>query len=129
MKHTTALRAQVLLHCRKRWPGAAAILFMLCVPFLSPCVYAQSSVTVRGYISNQNNEPLSGVTIGIKGMNLTTLSVSDGSFTIDAPANGTLQISYVGFISREVKVGNVNQPALSLQLLPDKNELNQVVVV
>jgi TonB-dependent starch-binding outer membrane protein SusC len=129
MKHTTALRAQVLLHCRKLWPAAAAILLMVCVPFLSPCVYAQSSVAVRGYISNQNNEPLSGVTIGIKGMNRTTLSLSDGSFAIDAPANATLQISYVGFISREVKVGNVNQSALSLQLLPDKNELNQVVVV
>src|SRR4030095_11889348 len=89
---------------------------------------AQSPVNVKGFITSQTGEPLSGVSVLVKGSSTGTTTKSDGSFEIAVPQNSTLVFSYVGYIGKEVKV-NSNQSNLSLQLLTDKNELSQVIVV
>ena len=89
---------------------------------------AQSTVTVKGIITNQGNEPLQGVSIQVRGSNAATTSQVDGSFSIDAPQSSTLEISYVGYLPREVRVGTSSQ-TLNLQLIENKNSLDQVVVV
>jgi hypothetical protein len=38
-------------------------------------------------------------------------------------------LSYVGYINKELKVGNKALPNLSVQLIPNKNELDQIIVV
>ncbi|HET6994698.1 MAG TPA: TonB-dependent receptor [Chitinophagaceae bacterium] len=91
--------------------------------------HAQSTVTVKGMVTRQNGEPLSGVSVIVKGTEKGVATQNDGSFQLEANVNSTLVISYVGFIRQEIKLGTANQPNLSIQLLEDKNELNQVVVV
>jgi TonB-linked SusC/RagA family outer membrane protein len=91
--------------------------------------YAQSPVSVKGSITNQSGEPLSGVTVSVKGGTTTVTTGNDGSFTITVPINGTLIFSYVGFITREIKVGTAATSNLSIQLLTNKNALDQIVVV
>ena len=102
------------------------ILHILSLLTLHIC-FAQN-VTLSGTIVNQTGEPLQGVSVVVKGSSLGTSTKSDGSFEIAAPVNSTLLISYVGYISKEVKV-LPNQTRLSLQLLTNKNELDQVIVV
>jgi len=68
-----------------------------------------------------------GATIQVKGK--TTYSVTDanGNFSVDASPNSTLVISSVGFITREVNVGN--NSTLSVQLQSEAQVLGDVVVV
>jgi hypothetical protein len=64
----------------------------------------------------------------VKGSSTGTTTKSDGSFQIAVPQNSTLTLLLCGLHREEIKV-NSNQPNLSLQLLTDKNELSQVIVV
>ncbi len=106
------------------------VALLLCFLGLLPCaVQAQGGdVTIKGFITSQTGEPLSGVSVLVKGSSKGTTTKGDGSFEIAAPQNSTLVFSYIGYMGKEIKV-NSNQPNLSLQLLTDKNELSQVIVV
>src|SRR5687768_9249996 len=72
--------------------------------------FAQSK-TITGRVLGDDNTPLTGVTVSIKGTNRSTQTNSSGDFTIAAQTGDVLQVSYVGFDVREVRVGestNVN---------------------
>jgi len=86
-------------------------------------------ILLKGYINNQNGEPLPGVSIQVKDGNIATTSGSDGSFELQVPANSTVTLSSVGYLSKDIKIGNADQLKLTLQLVSNKNELDQVVVV
>ncbi len=105
------------------------IAIFLCFVFFPNLGQSQNerSVMVKGFITNQNGEPLPEVTVAVKGGQATT-TLPDGSFQIQAPVNATILISYVGYINKEIRVGS-NDQTVNLQLLPNRNELNQVVVV
>jgi len=85
-------------------------------------------MTINGRLINERGEPLSGCTISEKGTQRTTQSAVDGSFSIDVagPAS-TLIVSYIGYETLEVKVGNLSN--LNLTLLPSASNMDQVVVV
>jgi TonB-linked SusC/RagA family outer membrane protein len=96
--------------------------------FFAGQIRAQSPVTVKGSVTTQTGEPLVGVSIKVKNSTEGTTTGSIGEFQIKVPQNSTLVFSYVGFIAKEVKVSS-DQSNLSLQLLTDKNEMSQVIVV
>lgn len=82
---------------------------------------------VIGRVTDAAGQPLAGVTITAKGSTKTTVSASDGSFSIDVPANvKTLVFSYVGMESQEVTIGSGN---LQVSLKNAETALNDVVVV
>jgi len=85
--------------------------------------------TVSGTIKDASTgTPLAGATVSVKGGNASTNSDSKGAFTISVPSsNSTLVVSYVGFVTQEVSVGNNTQLDISLQ--PSSGDLAQVVVV
>lgn len=84
-------------------------------------------IQVTGKITGENGEPLPGVSITLKGSNRGTATDSAGNFTITVPPNGILYITYVGYITQEVKVNN--QTVFNIRLKPTDTQLNQVVVV
>ena len=105
-------------------------ILICCLTLLSGVLYAQTkTVTLKGSITNPKGDPLSDVSVKIKGTDKGTKSDANGTFQIVAPENSTLIISYIGYISKELKVGATNQSNLNLQLVVDKNELDQVIVV
>src|SRR5690348_662220 len=111
-----------LTHFRK------AIL-LLCLTLLFNFCFSQNSITVKGFITAQTGEPLTGVSIKLKGSSTGTTTQPDGSFQIAAPSNSVLEISYVGYINREIKLGTTDLENYSIQLLENRNQLDQVVVV
>jgi TonB-dependent starch-binding outer membrane protein SusC len=115
----------------KRNRTAMPLLFACMLFFFSNAIHAQQpakSVTVKGVITNQNGEPLSGVSVSVKG-GAGISSQSDGSFELTAPANSTITFSYVGYFNKEVKLGTADQLSLNLQLTADANEMDKVIVV
>ena len=98
------------------------------VPAMASVQQAQT-IKVSGQVVDQEGEPLIGATIKVKGAQTGVVSDFDGKFTIDAPSNGTLVVSYVGYKDREVAVRGraiLNNP---IQLESDALMLDQVVVV
>jgi TonB-linked SusC/RagA family outer membrane protein len=108
---------------------------LFCYSFLVPALlHAQEpatgkSVTVKGIIKNETGEPLSGVSVIIKGTSTGTTTKADGVFQLSAPGNSTLSISMVGYINKEIKVGSTDQLDLGISLSSDKLEMDKVIVV
>ena len=70
---------------------------------------------------------MSGVSVIVKNTSNGTTTNSDGHFSITAPPNAILEISFTGYDTKEVPVDNKSVIDVTLQL--KNNSLNEVVVV
>jgi TonB-linked SusC/RagA family outer membrane protein len=84
--------------------------------------------TIRGTVLSEDNQaPLPGVTVTVKGTNRrSTQTDNSGHFSIQAATGETLQLSYVGYEVQAVKIGNSNN--LSISLKQSGGSMNEVVV-
>lgn len=88
--------------------------------------YGQNSI--KGTVTScEDNLPLPGVSVLIKGTTSGTITDIDGNFSLTANANDVVTFSFVGYESQEVPVGN--QASLNIQLCEDVTGLSEVVVV
>lgn len=97
------------------------------VPAVAAVTQAQT-IKVKGQVVDENGEPLIGATVRVKDSKEAAVTDLDGNFTLDAPSNGTLVVSYVGYKDREIAVRGravIDQ----IQMSADNNILEQVVVV
>ncbi|WP_455170443.1 alpha-2-macroglobulin family protein, partial [Aegicerativicinus sediminis] len=81
---------------------------------------------IYGIIKDESGLPLPGVNIVVKGTNFGTQTDFDGNFAIKVNNGETLVISYIGFASTSVLVGN--QKNLDIFLEEDVQALNEVIV-
>ena len=88
----------------------------------------QQTVKASGSIVDQDGQPLIGATVKVKNATTGTVTDFDGNFSIDAPSNATLVISYVGYKDREIAVRG-RADLGQIQLESDALMLEQVVVV
>ncbi len=88
-------------------------------------IFAQQQVS--GKVTGTDGDALVGVNVSIKGTTRGTSTDGNGSYKIDANNNATLVYSYVGFITKEVLVGN--QSNINISLAQDDKILDEVVVV
>lgn len=87
---------------------------------------ATPPITVKGVVRDMDNNPMSGVTINVKGKAQRTVVTNDaGEFTISAERGDVLIISYVGFNTQELAVEN---SSLTIQMVPGEAALDEVVV-
>lgn len=88
----------------------------------------QSNITVKGTIKDETGEPLSGVSIVVKGTTTGTISDLDGAYTITVPnSNSTLVFSFIGFHTQQIVVGG--KTSIDVVLVEDAKALEEVVVV
>ncbi|MDW7691346.1 SusC/RagA family TonB-linked outer membrane protein [Flammeovirgaceae bacterium SG7u.111] len=78
-------------------------------------------------VSAEDNEPLPGVNIIIKGSNTGTTTNIDGAFSLNVSQGNILQFSYIGFISKEIAI--TTESELTIVLAPDLEQLEEVIVV
>ena len=81
---------------------------------------------VTGVVKDESGEPLIGVTVSAGGAAGAITDMS-GRYTLDATSGTTLQFSYVGYLTQNVKVGN--QTNINVVLREDNAQLEEVVVV
>lgn len=96
---------------------------------LSSAVFAQSR-TVSGQVtSREEPEGIPGVNVLIKGTTNGTVTDFNGNYTLSIPTGDdvVLVFSFVGFLQREVRVGN--NSVLDVVMEQDLKTLNEVVVV
>ncbi|MBA4141347.1 MAG: SusC/RagA family TonB-linked outer membrane protein, partial [Segetibacter sp.] len=59
-------------------------------------VFAQTRITGK-VIGEKDAAPIAGATVSVKNSKTSTITAPDGSFTLSAPANARLVITYVGY--------------------------------
>ena len=106
-----------------------AILMTLLLGALLPLsVGAQTgTINVRGTVTDVAGEPVIGASILLQGTTSGVVTDFDGNFSLQAPGNGTLIISYVGFINQTVSINNRN--SINIVLQEDTELLDEIVVI
>ena len=99
--------------------------FILAVLF-SPSLQAQS-LEIKGKVTDTNQEPLIGATILVQGTEQGTITDINGNFQVKTDPKATLIISYTGFSSKIIVVGN--QTVWNIMLEPEDLKLDEVVVI
>lgn len=89
-------------------------------------IYAQEQ-TVKGTVTNSQNEPQVGATIYEKGTNKAVVADANGKYQIKVKPTAILVFSYLGTKSVEQVVGN--RTTIDVKLLDDQNNLNEIVVL
>ncbi len=102
------------------------------------CVFFLFTISILGNAQERNvkgkvtdsetGEGLPGVNILVKGTTTGTTSDAKGDYAISVSANdATLILSFIGYLSKEVNIGN--QTTIDVSLTPDLKQLDEVVVV
>ena len=91
--------------------------------FSSLVLFGQGGIS--GVVLDENGGPLPGANVVIENTSTGVSTDFDGNFTINANSGEVLVISYIGYTSEYVTVGNQDSITVSLQL---DNELEEVVV-
>lgn len=85
-----------------------------------------ADITISGTVLDEKGQPLTGVSVKVKGAAGGVSTNVNGVFTINAAENGILVLSYVGYETKEVPVGG--KTSITISLNPGTNSLNEVVV-
>ena len=88
---------------------------------------AAQTRTVTGTVVDANQEPMIGVSVIEKGSSNGTMTDIDGKFTLKVGPKATLRVSYIGYVTQDVAVGDKTN--LNIVLKEDNLELDEVVVV
>jgi TonB-linked SusC/RagA family outer membrane protein len=102
----------------------AASVFVLVL--LTFSAFAQKS-TIKGTIRDTEGSAMPGVNVVIDGTTVGTSSDADGHFSIEASQTDVLVISFIGYTTQKIPVGN--QTELSINMQEDVATLKEVVVV
>lgn len=102
------------------------VLTLTCVFFIT-LTWAQTKRVSGKVVSAEDNKPLAQVTIMVKGKSTGTQTNASGDFFISAAASDVLLLSYTGYTSKEIKVGNNDN--LLFYMEADASKLGEVVVV
>lgn len=86
----------------------------------------QQSKKITGTIVDSQG-PIIGATVKVKGTNNATVTDLDGNYTLNVSAGQTIEITYVGYVAKTIKIGSSNK--YDTTLVEDNNSLNEVVVV
>lgn len=104
----------------------AVLLFLLVI---SACLsaFAQQTIPVKGRVTNETSQPVAGASVVVKGTNIGTTTNDNGEYQINAPANGTLVVTSVGYPTKEILVNG--QSTHNITMTTAAADLEQVVVV
>ena len=87
----------------------------------------QQTHKISGVVKDQNGEPVIGANVVIKGTTNGTITDVDGKFALDnVPQNAVLDVSYLGYMGKEIPVGNDRH--FDIFLNEDTQKLDEVVV-
>ena len=87
---------------------------------------AQTTKVTGTVISAEDNEPIIGASIVVKGTTIGTVTDFNGAFSLDVPSSAkTLVVSFVGMKAQEIGV----KPKVNVVLEGDNQMLDEVMIV
>jgi TonB-linked SusC/RagA family outer membrane protein len=110
------------IHWNANHKAVPLILFLL---LTSNFITAQ--VKISGVVSDDKGMTIPGANITVVGSNATASSDFDGKYSIEAPANGTLVVSFIGFDSQKIAIAG--RTKINISLKSSSEDLKEVVVI
>ncbi|MFY0651781.1 MAG: TonB-dependent receptor [Cyclobacteriaceae bacterium] len=86
-----------------------------------------ADIQITGKIIDENSQGLPGASVVIKGTTKGTTTDLEGNYSLTAPDDATLVVSFVGYVTQEVLVGARSK--IDLAMSPDAAQLEEIVVV
>jgi TonB-linked SusC/RagA family outer membrane protein len=91
----------------------------------APPAVMQQDMRVSGVVIDMvTGDPIIGANVIIKGTAVGTITNIDGQFTLEVPRNAVLVVSYIGYLSQEVRA----TPSMNVRMREDSQALSEVVV-
>lgn len=87
----------------------------------------QSQVAIRGVVKDTYGDAVIGASVVVDGTSTGSVTDLDGRFTLKVAPGSTLKVSYVGYVTKFVKVGKDTN--ITIVLEEDSETLGEVVVV
>ncbi|MCR4561019.1 MAG: TonB-dependent receptor [Bacteroidales bacterium] len=106
------------------------IAFLLCITFAGLSLSASAQKALSGKITDENSQPLIGVTVSIEGTTVGTISDIDGNYQLQVPAdkeNGMVVFSFIGY--ETVTTAIPASGKLNIQMNQAVTELGEVVAI
>ncbi len=101
---------------------------LLFTAILGCCLLASAqNREVSGTVTDPDGAPIIGASVFVKGTSTGTTTSSEGTFSVTAPANGTLMVAFIGYRTQEVAVAGKTH--LAIQLDEDHKAIDEVIVV
>src|SRR5829696_7318021 len=100
---------------------------LLLLSICATMAWSQNRKVAGRVLSDSTRQPVSGVSVLVKGSTAATATDNDGQFSINIPQNGntTLVFSSVGFTDREIQVGKQN--IVNVTLSSSSGAMNEIV--
>lgn len=108
---------------KKRWTLTQSAVFVMFL-LSSTLAFAQNRVT--GQVTDRTGMPLPGVNVLEKGTSNGSITDVDGKYALNVEKGKTLQFSYIGFMTQDIKV---DRSVIDVVLQEDAQALEEVVVI
>ena len=82
---------------------------------------------ISGVVTDKNGATIIGASVRVVGLNIGTMTNINGEFTLNAPTDGILHVSYIGYVTEKVPVNG--QIKFNISLTEDTKLLDEVMVV
>ncbi|WP_195529012.1 carboxypeptidase-like regulatory domain-containing protein, partial [Phocaeicola massiliensis] len=74
--------------------------------------------TIKGTVVDETGEPIIGANVVEKGTTNGVITDFNGEFTLNVPLNCTVQVSYIGYVTKDIKITSTTNN-LSIKLAED----------
>lgn len=105
---------------------ASRLWLTTCLLLFATFAFSQTKTITGKILAAKDKAPIGGATVAVKGTQVATQTGADGEFTINASANSTLVVSFVGYEPKEVPVGT--SATVNVELAETSASLNEVVI-
>ncbi len=103
-------------------------LFLTCLALVFSGVMSAQNIQVAGIVKDAaTGEPIPYASVQVKGTRTGVNTAENGTFSLSAPSNGTLVISFIGYKTQEILIQN--RSTINVDLALDAVALDNVIVV
>jgi TonB-dependent starch-binding outer membrane protein SusC len=93
----------------------------------SSSIVDPEDIVITGKVTGAGGIPLAGATINVKNSTFSVASSSNGTYSISAPSDAILVVSYVGYQTAEINVNS--RTTINISLQPTSTALSDIVVI
>lgn len=87
----------------------------------------QQKQKITGIVKDENGEPVIGANVMVKGSTTGNITDLDGRFSVEAAPDAVLQVSFIGYVSQDIKLNG--KSSVTITLMEDTQALDEVIVV
>jgi TonB-linked SusC/RagA family outer membrane protein len=107
--------------------GLLKILFFFIAWGCFISIQAQGKAISGKVVDSDSGDPIIGATVVVKGTTNGTITSTSGTYTLSAASTDVLAISFIGYKTQEIAVGD--QSVINITLVPDVLGVDEVVVI